>query len=96
MALLDFLKPKRTSIEDLEEKLEKNSDNPWVKIVGEEVDPKHGIKIELDWNDAFIEYLRRNGIDGVGEEQVVQKWLALLYKDIMDNMSEEQGGTDFD
>ena len=96
MALFDFFKTKRTSVEDLEEKLEKESDNPWVKIVGEEVDPKHGIKIELDWNDAFIKYLRRNGIDGAGEEQIIQKWLALLYRNIMENMEEEDDGNEYE
>ena len=34
-----------------------NDDQPRVEIIGSVIDPKHGIQIELDWNDAFITYL---------------------------------------
>lgn len=64
----------------------KESDSPWVNIVGEEIDAKKGIKIELDWNDAFIQYLINAGITGPSDEVIVQKWLAMLYKNLMENM----------
>lgn len=70
-----------------EEAKEKNSKLPWVKIVGESVDPEKGIRIELDWNEAFIKYLRKNGYNGSDEEAVVGKWLAHMYKHVSDKMT---------
>ena len=65
------------------EMAEKLSDRPWVKIVSEGIDPEKGIKIELDWNDAFIKHLRENNITGTSDEQVIQKYLALLLKSVV-------------
>ena len=70
----------------------KNSDEPWVQVIGESVDPKQGIKIELDWNDAFVTYLRRNGYTGSSEETIVQKWLAHLYQHLIEKMNPDKRG----
>ena len=43
-------------------------------------------EIEMDWNDAFIKYLRQHGFRGANEEILVQQWLASIHKEI------EQGG----
>jgi len=64
---------------------------PWVDIKGAIEDPEHGIKMELDWNDAFVTYLRDNGITGADDEVVVQKWIALLYRDLMEQKQTETG-----
>lgn len=69
-----------------EDKQRQNSKEPWVEIksadntIGE--DGSNSIKIDLDWNDAFIEYLKSNGITGPNDDTIVQKWLSLLYQDI--------------
>lgn len=60
---------------------------PHVEIVGEVVDPKHGVKLELDWNPEFIEYLKQGGITGANEEQIVGKWLSMLYKNTADQLN---------
>jgi hypothetical protein len=52
---------------------------PHVEIIGAEVDSRKGIKIELNWNDEFVEYLKKNGYTGTSEEAIVQKWLGQLY-----------------
>ena len=62
------------------EKEEKNKES-WVEIKGEVA--KEGLKMELDWNDEFIAYLRDNGIDGTDDEVVIQKWIAMLYQDLL-------------
>ena len=36
------------------------------------------IKIELDWNSAFIRHLAENGITGETEEEAVRAYLELL------------------
>lgn len=66
----------------------KNSPEPWVEVVGESIDPVRGIQIKLDWNDAFIQYLKENGITGKDEDTAIQKWLALLYHDLVSNLEQ--------
>ena len=44
------------------------------------------IKVELEWNDAFVTYLKSQGIEGTDEDQTVQKWVALLLMQINDRM----------
>jgi len=66
----------------------KDSDKPWVNIVGDAVG-EEGLQISLDWNDAFIEYLKANGIVGKDETQIVQYWLAMIAQQQADRLSEE-------
>jgi hypothetical protein len=66
----------------------KESDEPWVDFVGNVRDMKEGQRLEMDWNDAFIKYLRDNGIDGVDDEQVVQKYISLLLRDMTDQFED--------
>ena len=66
----------------------KESDEPWVDFVGNVRDMKEGQRLEMDWNDAFIQYLRDNGIDGADDEQVVQKYISLLLRDMTDQFEE--------
>lgn len=82
---------KKTKKQD--EKDKKNSNEPWVQVIGEHVDDEHGIKIELDWNDAFVKYLRKNGYTGVSDEAVVQKWLTHLYQHLIENINKDQKST---
>lgn len=63
---------------------------PYVEIVGSDVDPRKGIQISLDWNDAFIDYLRKNGFTGTSEEAVVQLWITHLYKNMTETMAEKK------
>lgn len=65
--------------------LEQKSQNPMVRILGESVSEEEGIKIELDWNPAFIKYLRKNGLTATNDEQLIQKWIAMLYRDLIEN-----------
>jgi hypothetical protein len=63
---------------------------PWVQIIGDSVDPDRGIKIELDWNPAFVTYLKNSGYSGTSDEAIVQKWLAHLYKHVIEKLSDTQ------
>lgn len=73
-----------------EEQRMKNSDEPWVEIRGIVEDKEKGIKIELDWNDAFVKYLRKNGYTGVDDDAVIQRYIAVLSKQVADDMADEQ------
>lgn len=62
---------------------------PWVEIKSDKIDDVKGIQIELDWNDAFVTYLRDNGVTAKTDEAVVQKWLLTLYQNIIHRMEDE-------
>lgn len=66
----------------------KASPDPWVEIEGW-VETEKGVKVELEWNEPFVKFLREQGITGADEDQVVQKWIALLMKDLTSQMGEE-------
>lgn len=61
----------------------KNSDKPWVEVISMVEDPTQGAKIELDWNDAFIVYLKNNGFTGITDDQIIQKYIAVLLRNIV-------------
>jgi len=60
----------------------KNSSEPHVKLVSGKFSKENGLEVELDWNDAFIRYLKANGIEAENDEETVRKWLAALSRDI--------------
>lgn len=66
----------------------RNSPEPWIEVIGESIDPVRGIEIRLDWNDAFIQYLKENGITGKDEDVIVQKYVAFLYQDLIDKFEQ--------
>jgi len=66
----------------------KESPDPWVDIMGW-VRTNEGVKIELDWNPPFVDYLKASGIRAADDEQVVQKWVTLLLRDMADDMEEK-------
>ena len=86
----------------LEEKAEKeefiekmkNSPDPWVDIMGW-VHTDEGVRIELEWNDAFVDFLRAEGVTGTDEDQIIQKWVTLLLRDMADQM-EDRHGSEFE
>lgn len=69
----------------------KQSTEPWVDVVGWSETDK-GVKVELEWNDAFVDYLRASGVTGADDDQVVQKWVTLLLRDMADQMEERYDG----
>lgn len=57
----------------------KKSSEPWVNIVGDVWDDNENkFKVALDWNDAFIAMLRKQGITAENESDVVEMWLKGL------------------
>lgn len=71
------------------------SDDPWVDIVGDIRDTEKGQRIQLNWNDAFVQYLRSGGVTGADDEQVVQKYITLLLRDMIDK-NEDRYGSDYE
>lgn len=63
----------------------RDSKEPWVTIIGDTISDE-GIQIALDWNDAFISYLKAEGVAGADETQIVQRWLAMIAKQTSDKL----------
>lgn len=68
----------------------KYGDEPWVDVKAAVIDPEKGAKIELDWNDAFIKYLKDYGYTGVDENAIIQKYIAVLLRSITEDMVADQ------
>ena len=69
----------------------KDSPDPWMELVGISADDGQ-IKIELDWNPAFVETLRKNGFVGPDEETVMQRYVAILAKSVAEDMTADDSG----
>lgn len=91
--ILDTILNRLTTTEDGKEKVteildktndiivqhKKKSKEPWVNIVGDVWDDNENkFKVALDWNDAFIAMLRKQGITAENESDVVEMWLKGL------------------
>ncbi|MGI0075961.1 MAG: hypothetical protein ACREAU_00965 [Nitrosopumilaceae archaeon] len=90
--LLELLKEKIATIgeKELRKLLDENSpkDIPRVELRGALYDPEKGIQIELDWNPEFITLLRKKGVPGITEDEIVRRWLAYLSREILHEMEE--------
>ena len=68
----------------------KDSDEPWVDLKGY-TETAGGLKISLDWNEAFIDHLRSNGMHGTDDEKIVHTWLAMLMKKVATQTDDGKG-----
>lgn len=69
-----------------------NSDEPWVEIKNMVDNEKGGVKMELDWNDAFITHLRNNGFVGENDDILIQQYISVMSQQVAVDMTEESGG----
>lgn len=74
--LLKLLDQRLRTLEGLKER--KESDEPWVELVGGDIDPNKGLQMQLDWNDAFIDQLRAKGYKGTNDGSLVAQWLLTV------------------
>lgn len=69
----------------------KESNEPWVNVVSTDFDennPRQGF-MELEWNQAFVQFLKKHGYEGKTEEDIVDRWFTDLCKNIGAQMDEE-------
>lgn len=74
--------------DDREKRL--NSTDPFVEIVSQNFSEEGGVQLRLDWNPAFIRYLKANGVTGPTDESIVDNWLKSLASERI-----AEGGTEF-
>jgi len=86
-------KPQLQRVATEEADKHRDSKDPWVTIIGDTV-TEEGIQIALDWNDAFVKYLRAQGVTGADETQVVQHWLAMISKQASEKLSQHFNDTE--
>lgn len=68
-----------------------DENEPWVNVVKTNVDqndPKQGF-MELEWNQAFVNFLISHGYAGKSNEEVVDTWFTELCRSIGQQMEEE-------
>jgi hypothetical protein len=58
-----------------------DSEEPFVEIISENFSKENGVGLRLDWNSAFINYLKNNGFNGVSDEAIVDSWIVSLSRD---------------
>lgn len=54
-------------------------EEPWIDIVDHGFDPKQGVNgvyFEFDWNEYWVDFLRKNGYHGFNDEQIVEQWFS--------------------
>ena len=62
----------------------KDSPEPWVNVIAAHVDPadpKQGY-FELEWNPAFVVFLRNSGYRGIAPEEIVDQWFTDLCRNV--------------
>lgn len=76
------------------DKQKREGSTPWVEITSGGFDATKGIKVEMDWNDAFIDYLEELSIKGPTAQAAVQRWLALVNLHLIEQLEQEAIDTD--
>lgn len=66
---------------DAEREKYAESDEPWVTVIGDGID-KGQLKLELDWNEAFIKFLLENGFTGKNDEEIVARWILMVHHEL--------------
>jgi flagellar biosynthesis GTPase FlhF len=67
----------------------RDSTEPWVEIKSAEHHPVRGLEIKLDWNEAFVQYLKDEGMTARDDETLVQKWLANMYQHVVERLEQK-------
>ena len=65
---------------------------PYIKVLDTQVDranPSNGF-FELDWNEFFVDDLKKAGYTGVTDEEIVDKWFKALCQSIANDSQLEQ------
>lgn len=47
------------------------------------------IRVDMDWDDEFVVYLKRHGFTGSTDEVIVHKYVATLYRNVLEDLGRE-------
>lgn len=95
----EALGEERQRIKDLEQLVEeykakeaaakRDDTKPWFEITSDGFDEVKGVKIAMDWNDAFVSYLEDLNIKGPTDEAAVQRWLAMVNLHLIEQLESD-------
>ena len=71
------------------EATKRDDTKPWVQINSDGYDEVKGVKLAMDWNDAFVSYLEELEIKGPTEQAAVQRWLALVNLHLIEQLEND-------
>lgn len=71
---------KKLSSEYFDSLHRKESDEPYINVISSNYSKERGIEMKLDWNNAMIKYLRSNGYNGISDEEIIEKYMADIFK----------------
>ena len=87
--LQNEIKSQSIQIQSYQKKIDKhNNIEPWFTIVAEGLDPIRGIQTTMDWNDAFLQYLKDSGFADKDEFIKKKKWILILHEDTISKIEE--------
>jgi len=72
-----------------EEANKRDNTKPWFEITSDGFDEVKGVKIAMDWNDAFVSYLEDLNIKGPTDEAAVQRWLAMVNLHLIEQLESD-------
>ena len=63
-------------------------EEPRLEVLHLGIEEDGQLKIKLDWNKAFIDHLRKNGISGETEDEAIKEYLSRLTTETADEQGE--------
>ncbi len=66
------------------------SKKPWLEIISEGIESDGRVRLEFDWNSAFIEHIREFGFVGHNEEECVRMYVEALTNKTMSDIEARQ------
>lgn len=76
------------TIQEIEPEDETGTGNLTIHAVSYD-DETGQIKVNMDWDDAFVSYLKRNGFTGATEDSIVHKYVATMYQNMVARQQQE-------
>jgi len=86
---IEELKQAAIRLDEEKQQQLKNSDEPWVKLESIEMDINGNIAMKLDWNSAFIKYLRDNCNFQGDDDRIVQQYIGAMWREMYDDRNNE-------
>ena len=91
MGIFDIFKKKKVELSEKE--LATSKKLPYIKVLDTQVErknPSNGF-FELDWNEYFVDDLKKAGYTGNTDEEIVDKWFKALCQSVAsDNELEKE------
>jgi hypothetical protein len=79
-----------------EKELLKHSGEPWVDFETRVVDKDGRVEVKMDWNEEFIDYLKKEGFKASSDEELVSIYFSSLVREAGEEWTEEQAKKHFE